>query len=190
MLKSKDYEQRFANFVAMFREHKDNIELAFDTHRDKQVQDIQKSMESIFRSLDTPHESEVLDLIVKYANLKDCIENEDILVELVALTGKHLASFDPTGTKNVQRGSDYLKNKLLAELNEDVDKACERHMPQFCLQMDLLRKQLPEVFPSSAQTVIGSISEAADQIIDRLSGGASNQVDDPARNPCFPFNTT
>jgi hypothetical protein len=187
-MNSKRYEQRFAGYVRVFRDYKTAVGFHLKVHTalgvdaanvklDGQSADlklIRQMVHTIFRKLDTPLEHEILEFIDEHGDgdPATCVNNEAILRDLISLTGKPFASFDPTSMGNNDRASEYLKNMLNQELAEDLDKAFETHMAFFNSKLDLQRQELED-----------TITSTGDRIIDSLSRGAYKKVVDEARDP-------
>lgn len=163
-----DYKQQIGVVLAMHTTPAP--EAANIDGRVNDVMKIREVADKIFRKLDTPPERKVLAFIQDHGDVKECITDEATLDVLVSLTGKSLASFDPTRMGNPERGSESLKTELIKELEEDIDKALEKHMPLFTAKLHLNQEQLTT-----------RISAAEENIIQTLSGGEYKKVRDEVR---------
>ncbi|KAJ7221269.1 hypothetical protein GGX14DRAFT_669232, partial [Mycena pura] len=168
--KSKIYEERLARYVKMFRENKEKVAFALEVHTalgvdaankklDGQTTDLKNVLimvEAIFRRLDTPREREVRYFVDRNGGPEACVSDDATLCDLVDLTGKPLASYDPTGTRNGDRAIEHLKMVLTKELAEDADKAAEKNMELFGRKLKLQSRQLLDALAATGESVIGA----------------------------------
>ncbi|KAJ7283321.1 hypothetical protein C8J57DRAFT_1292139 [Mycena rebaudengoi] len=191
MLRSKDYEERFGDFIKRFNGHQRTLTLvlaahtaiAVDTTNDKldvQGQDlkiIQDQIERLFRMLDTTREREVQKFIVAKGGPKACVENDMILKELAEKTGESLESLVPTRSgkgdgETTKRLLEDARKVLNKELAEDVDQAFSKHMEEFDRKLKAQENQLTVVIDSTGKHIISAV-------IGGLSGGLHTKVKDP-----------
>ncbi|KAJ7651611.1 hypothetical protein DFH06DRAFT_548366 [Mycena polygramma] len=183
MLRSKDYEKRFGDYIKTFNGHQRTLTLrltvftsvaigAANDKLDVQGQGLimlQGQVERLFRKLDTPREREVQKFIVTKGGPKACVENDVILKELVEKTGESLESLVPARSgkgdgETMKRLLDDARKVLNKELMEDVDQAFSKHMGDFDRKL-------------KAQET--HIIDAIGAVIGGLSRGVHTKVKDP-----------
>ncbi|KAJ7694315.1 hypothetical protein B0H14DRAFT_3660348 [Mycena olivaceomarginata] len=145
-----DCDDRLANYVHMFDEHKRELQFRLQVHTARAVDDanrkldgqeahlklILQKMDELFRKLDTPREREA------------CLDNDATLSKLISKSGESISSFDPThsGKGDLARA----RKLLSAELVEDVTAAVNKNFDTFSRKS----KQL-------ADTILAAISDGA-----------------------------
>ncbi|KAJ7659287.1 hypothetical protein DFH06DRAFT_439081 [Mycena polygramma] len=180
MLRSKDYEERFGDYIKKFNGHQRTLTLVLATHTsvaidaandklDVQGEDliiIRGQIERLFRKLDTTREREVQKFIVTKGGPKACVDNDVVLKELAEKTGESLESLVPTRSagESTKRLLEDARKVLNKELAEDVDQAFSKHMGDFDRKLK-----------AQETHIIGAI----DAVIDGLSGGLHTKVKDP-----------
>ncbi|KAF7351511.1 Protein kinase domain-containing protein [Mycena sanguinolenta] len=162
-IKSKEYEQQFADFVVRFREDADQI-LALVPNAQGEaegidVETMRGRLERVFRQLDTPDEHNLLEFL-SHHSIQTCIDRIDVRADLVALAGYTLESFDRSGLSNPLRANKRLKDVLIEAHGQDVAQMCKNHKEQFNSTLVLLKQNLENVFPSPGRRVSdGDLSE-------------------------------
>ncbi|KAJ7433035.1 hypothetical protein B0H11DRAFT_1759383 [Mycena galericulata] len=190
-LRSKDYEERFGDFIKKFNGHQRTLTSVLAVHTaikvdamndklDVQGQDlkiIQGQIEHLFRMLDTTREREVQKFILAKGGLKACIESDMVLKELAEKTGESLESLVPTSSgkgdgESMKRLLEDARKVLNKELAEDVDLAFSKHREDFERKLKAQANQLTMVIDSTGNRVISAV-------IGGLSGGLHTQIKDP-----------
>jgi hypothetical protein len=191
MLRSKDYEERFGDFIKKFNGHQRTLTLVLAAHTaiavhttndklDVQGQDlkiIQDQIERLFRMLDTTREREVQKFILAKGGPKACVETDVILKELAEKAGESLESLVPTRSGKGDGGTtkkllEDARKVLNKELAEDVDQAFSKHMEDFDRKLKAQENQLTVVIDSTGNRIIGAV-------IGGLSGGLHTKIKDP-----------
>ncbi|KAJ6585554.1 hypothetical protein B0H19DRAFT_424284 [Mycena capillaripes] len=192
MVKAYKYEQRLTDWMVTFSRHKEEVlfVLQMNTRRGvhitnkrleeqgADVKHIRETMHKLFRKLDTPREQDVLQFIKAHGDVKTCIDDDATLRDLVSLTGRSFSSFDLTRMGNDDRATEALKSMLNRELDEDMDKAFEKHMALFEAKLKLQHQQLEDTIISARDNIAGVVTSTGENIIDTLSGGAFKKVVD------------
>jgi hypothetical protein len=122
----------------------------------------------LFRKLDSPREKDVLKFIDDHGGAKACINNDELLEELVVKSGESLSRFG--GRESGRRSNDLpdIKKRLVKELQEDIDEALHRNMILFERKLDVQSKQLTD-----------TVRQESDHIISKLMSGAHDRITDP-----------
>jgi len=168
----------------LFVEHRKTLEMALAIHtslgvdsanqkldgQHHRLQTIEAKLDMIFlfRKLDTPREKDVLKFIADHGGAKSCINNDELLEELVIKSGESLSRF--SGRESGRRSNDLpdIKKKLVKELQEDIDEAFNRNLVLFERKLDVQSKQLAD-----------TVRQESDLIISTLMSGAHDRITDP-----------
>ncbi|KAJ3506012.1 hypothetical protein NLJ89_g7110 [Agrocybe chaxingu] len=182
-VKAAKYEARLSDFVTTFSDHRQKLEMAFALHTTLGVdaanakldrhgaalQSIEEKLDMIalFRKLDTPREREIQKFIEEHGGVKACLNNDELLEELIVKTGESFSRI--AGRDASKRSNDLpsIRKRLLKELMEDVDETFARNMVLFERKLDMQSKQLTETIQSESDHIINTLlSGAHDRIID------------------------
>jgi hypothetical protein len=122
----------------------------------------------LFRRLDTPREKDVSKFIDDHGGAKICINDDELLEELVVKSGESLSPF--SSRESGRRSNDLpdIKKKLVKELQEDMDEAFNRNLILFERKLDVQSKQLAD-----------TVRQESDHIIRTLISGAHDRITDP-----------
>jgi hypothetical protein len=185
-IKSSIYEQRLADFVTMFSDHRKKLELSLSLHislgvdsaNDKldeqqhRLQSIEHKLDMIalFRRLDTPRERDVVRFIERHGGAKACIADDERLEELVHRAGDNASASRISGRDTGRRSNDMpeLRKRLMKELSEDIDDTFKRNMILFDRKLEMQNKQLTD-----------AIQQQSAQVISALLSGAHDRISDP-----------
>ncbi|KAK0194918.1 hypothetical protein F5146DRAFT_924474 [Armillaria mellea] len=180
-IKSKIYETRLAGYAANFRQYREDIDFALQIHMasgveyanvklDGQGQKL-KSMDrkideimSMFRKLDTDRERDVQSFIKAKGGVKACIDNEQLLRQLIDKSGEGDAGIlGPQST--VERGTgtttEKLQKQLRKELSEDDDQAFQRNIARFEKKLEIQNRQLESVFKDTMSHILTAMASGA-----------------------------
>lgn len=190
VLKSPIWEGRLADFVTIFEQHRLAIisslsirtSLGVDSanrtlssvHQNVQSVDQKLNTLLLFRTLDSPHEKEIMKVVSTKGGAKACLDDDAILKELMTLSrGK--VSPSPTASKGAKSdAADRLAfAKVKKETKEDVDDFLEKNMVHFERKLELQKrqivKQIEDVVIREGDRVISALSGPHDRIIDSVS---------------------
>ncbi|KAF9462351.1 hypothetical protein BDZ94DRAFT_1322722 [Collybia nuda] len=183
-VKSSIYEARLAEYATLFVEHRKSLELSLAMHTSLGVDSANQKLDGqgdrlrsieekldmllLFRKLDTPREKDVQKFIEDNGGAKACINNPELLEELVSKSGESLSRFSGRETGRRSNELPDIKKKLLKELGEDIDDALKRNMVLFERKLDIQSKQLTE-----------AVQQESDHIITTLLSGAHDRITDP-----------
>ncbi|KDR67823.1 hypothetical protein GALMADRAFT_129997 [Galerina marginata CBS 339.88] len=182
-VKASTYETRLSDFVTQFEEHRRKLELAFTMHtslgvdsandkldvQDHRLRAIEEKLDTIalFRKLDTPREKDVQKFIDEHGGVKACLNNDELLEELVAKSGESSSRISGRDTSRRSNDLPTIRKRLLKELMEDIDDVLTRNMVLFERKLDIQSKQLTETIQSESDHIIHTLlSGAHDRIID------------------------
>lgn len=186
-MKSSIYESRLADYANLFVDHRKSLELGLTIHTSLGVDSANQKLDGqgtrlkaieekldmflLFRKLDTPREKDVHKFIEDNGGAKACINNAELLEELVSKSGESLSRF--SGREMGRRSNELpdIKKKLLKELGEDIDDALKRNMVLFERKLDIQSKQLTD-----------AVQQESDYIITSLLSGAHDRITDPVSN--------
>ncbi|KAF7328150.1 Protein kinase domain-containing protein [Mycena venus] len=188
MLRAKDYEERFAQFIITFNNHQRSLILVLAEYTairvgtanlklDKQGEDItviKVRIESLFRMLDSAREREVQRLITDKGGAKACVESDAILLELAeksgesidSLVGRRSAKGDVT-SKQMMEEARRILNK---ELGQNIDEAFTKHKDDFDRKLNAVRIQQTQLSVEIAST--------GEHVINALSGELDSKIKD------------
>ncbi|TFK69486.1 hypothetical protein BDN72DRAFT_819995 [Pluteus cervinus] len=173
-LKSKIYETRLAEYGAMFETNKADIQQSLTMHTARGVDAANEKLVAqgltlnkmsrkfdrilqIFGQLNSPQEMEVQRFLEENGGAQTCIEDDELLEQLVSKSGQLLS--DASGS--MARGHDLwdARKLLLKEFHEDVDKMFDNHVAVFHGKLDIQSTQLEAI-----QTILTSGSH--ERIVD------------------------
>ena len=167
-----------------FVEHRKTLEMSLALHttlgvdsankkldeHSNQLRSIEQKLDMalLFRKLDTAREKDVQKFIDDHGGAKACIDNDELLEELVLKSGESLSRF--SGRESGRRSNDLpdIKKKLAKELQEDLDEAFKRNMVLFERKLEVQNKQLTDI-----------VQQESDHIISTLMAGAHDRITDP-----------
>ncbi|PPR01646.1 hypothetical protein CVT24_001622 [Panaeolus cyanescens] len=182
-IKSTIYENRLAEFAETFMEHRRKLELAFALHSSAGIDDanekldhhtnrlrtIEKKLDmiAVFRQVETQRERELQKFITDNGGVKYCLNNDDLLAELVNKSGETISRIGGKETSRKTTDLHGIRKKLFKELMEDIDEVFNRNMVLFEKKLDMHGKQMQEVIQSESDHIINSLLAGAhDRIID------------------------
>ncbi|TFK63874.1 hypothetical protein BDN72DRAFT_802855 [Pluteus cervinus] len=171
-LKSKIYEGRLADYGAAFEHNKTELHRALTMHTARGVDAANEKLNSvdnkvdqllqIFRTLDSPQEKEVQNLFDENGGEKACIEDDELLKQLVSKSGETLSSVGGLTGKGEDLG--HVRKVLLKEWQEDVGKMFNKNMVVFARKLDVQSKQLD------------AIKELNERIVTILNSGSHEKI--------------
>lgn len=190
VLNSPMWEGRLAGFVTVFEKHRSSIAFSLSlhtslgveaanrallsVHQNVQSVDQKLSMLLLFRTLDSPHEKEVMKIVTTKGGAKACVDDDTILKELMSLP-RGRSSINPTVRRRAtSSAADRVElAQVKMEIQEDVDKSLERNRVIFDGKLELqkrqLVKELEDVVRREGDRVISALSGPHDRIIDPVS---------------------
>ncbi|KAJ2926508.1 hypothetical protein H1R20_g10578, partial [Candolleomyces eurysporus] len=183
-VKSGVYENRLAEFCAVFDDHKKTVELAMSVHvavgmdtanekldhQQDRLRSIERKLDMItlFRKLDTPREKDINKFIESHGGARACITNDELLEELIIKSGE-LSVARISGKDNGRKSNDLpqIRKRLFKELQEDIDDTFKRNMVLFERKLEMQNKQLTDALHQESSNIISTLlSGAHDRIID------------------------
>ncbi|KAJ7578160.1 hypothetical protein C8J56DRAFT_797697, partial [Mycena floridula] len=186
-VKSKIYEQRLAGYGNLFIKHRENLDFALSIHTALGVDNANVKLDSqrnkletidekldmllLFRKLDTPREREVYKFIEEKGGAKNCIDNNELLKELIEISGEGIAGV--TGSENTKgvNGLAAARRTLTKEMTENVDEAFRKNLDLFGKKLEMQNRQLQ-------QKLQDSIQEQGQHIISAIFSGAHDRIID------------
>ncbi|KJA15486.1 hypothetical protein HYPSUDRAFT_58773 [Hypholoma sublateritium FD-334 SS-4] len=168
-IRALQYESRFADFSARFKEHKCSLVSAFTLHTSvgidslhnkfdqqhsevKRIQDRCAAMD-LFHKLDTPREKDVKNFIEDNGGVKECLGNDELLEELIRKSGESLSKI--SGWDNSKRPDDLpsIRKKLFKELTEDIEDLFSRNASHFERKLEIQQRQLSEAIEAGTEKI-------------------------------------
>jgi len=145
--------------------------------QNRHLRDIEEQLDtiSLFRKLDTPRERGVQQFIEKHGGVKACLNNEELLQELMAKSGDSTSRISGRDTARKSNDLHTIRKRLFKELAEDIDQVFSRNMVHFERKLKMQNKQLTE-----------TIRSESDHIIHTLLTGAHERITDPVSFPFCP----
>ncbi len=202
-IKSKIYETRLAGYAAKFTQYRGDIDFALQIHTalgvesanakldgqdqklksmDRKLDQTMEVMMSVFRKLDTSRERDIQNFIKDKGGVKACIDNEQLLLELVHQSGEGIAGVlghqSGTGEKWTAAITEKVQKAMRKEWAEDVEQAFERNIAHFEKKLEVQNRQLTSIFKDSLKNTESHIltamaSGAHDRIINEVSYAVS-----------------
>ncbi|KAF7370161.1 Protein kinase domain-containing protein [Mycena sanguinolenta] len=121
LIKAQIFEERFANYVARFSEHKRRLMLAMSIGTTSlNVRVMQSQVEELFQKLETPREREVQRFIDQHGGAPAIVQDELSLQKLITKNDETLSRLDASTALN--EGLASAKNLSTRELTENVDE--------------------------------------------------------------------
>ncbi|KAG7442638.1 uncharacterized protein BT62DRAFT_954741 [Guyanagaster necrorhizus] len=196
-MKSKIYETRLAGYAAKFTKYREDIDYALQIHTalgvesanakldvqdktlksmdrklDQTVQTMEAMMMSVFRKLDTARERDIQAFIKEKGGVKACIDNEQLLHELIDKSGEGIAGvFGPqSGTgESWSAAKAKVQKEMLKEWSEDVEQALQRNIVHFEKKLVIQHRQLASIFKDS-------LKSTESHILSAMASGAHDRV--------------
>jgi len=134
----------------------------------------------LFRKLDTPVDRDVLTFIAKNGGPDQCIQNDDVLKQLLSRTGEKVGE-DNQRALSVQqkRGMEEIRKELQQELS-DVEHSLTEHFLRFEKLLDVQKNSLTRI--SDQLVEHGQFMKGHDAKLDRILSilpGPAMKVKDP-----------
>lgn len=190
VLTSPIWEERLFGYIAIFEEHRDSIRFSLSihtalgvdtanhkismTHQAVQSTDEKVDMILLFRTLDSPHEKELMNIIQAHGGPKKCIEDDAILRKLMAL---HRAKGAAKSVSSKWAASDakerFHMEAMKRAFKEDVEVALQRNSELYEKKMQV---QMGQLFDD----LKGAVAREGDRVITALSGPC-DRILDPVR---------
>ncbi len=131
-------------------------------------------LDKIFRKLDTTREKDILSFIEKKGGPKACVENEQLLHELVDKSGEGIAGvLGQQSDETWVKAKDRLQTALRKELAEDVGQALKTNFAEFQKKLTIQSRQLDslaEDYLKNTQSILTAMNSGAhDRISDVVS---------------------
>ncbi|KAK0462478.1 uncharacterized protein EV420DRAFT_1265318 [Desarmillaria tabescens] len=192
-IKAKIYETRLASYAAKFTQYREDIDFALQIHTalgvesanakldgqdktlksmDRKLDQTMEVMMSVFRKLDTSRERDVQTFIKEKGGVKACIDNEQLLHELIDKSGEGIAGVlgHQSGTGQTWTGvKDKVQKEMRKELAEDVEQALERNIAHFEKKLEIQNRQLTSIFKDS-------LKDTESHILTAMASGAHDRI--------------
>ncbi|KAK0194867.1 hypothetical protein F5146DRAFT_1023158, partial [Armillaria mellea] len=193
-IKSKIYETRLAGYAAKFTQYREDIDFALQIHTalgvesanvkldgqdqklksmDRKLDQTMEMMMSVFRKLDTFRERDIQNFIKEKGGVKACIDNEQLLLELIDKSGEGVAGI--LGHQSAkERGTGSITEKVQKEMRkewaEDVDHAFERNIAHFEKKLEVQNRQLASIFKDT-------LTSTESHILTAMASGAHDRIE-------------
>lgn len=152
----------------------DNANLKLDGQQTQlQALDRKLDMLLLFSRLDTPREKEVQRFIDDKGGPKTCIENDQLLEELIIKSGEGYSGVTGSDTSRTD-GLQAAKKVLSRELAENLDDALKKNLRLFERKLEIQNKQLKDQLQDAMHT-------EGQYIITAILAGAHERIIDPVR---------
>ncbi|KAK0213335.1 hypothetical protein DFS33DRAFT_1249993, partial [Desarmillaria ectypa] len=192
-IKAKVYETRLAGYAAKFTQYREDIDFALQIHtargvesanakldgQDKRLKSMDRKLDqtmevmmSVFRKLDTSRERDVQTFIKEKGGVKVCIDNEQLLHELIDKSGEGIAGVlgHQSGTGETWSGAkDKVQKEMRKEWAEDVEQALERNIAHFEKKLEIQNRQLTSIFKDS-------LRNTESHILTAMASGAHDRI--------------
>ncbi|KAK0475513.1 hypothetical protein IW261DRAFT_1340555, partial [Armillaria novae-zelandiae] len=193
-IKSKIYETRLASYAAKFTQYQEDIDFALQIHTalgvesanakldgqdqklksmDRKLDHTMEIMMSVFRKLDTSRERDIQNFIKVKGGVKACIDNEQLLLELVDKSGEGIAGILGHQSGTVEKGvgttAEKVQKEMRKEWAEDVDQAFERNIARFEKKLEVQNRQLTSIFKDS-------LKNTESHILTAMASGAHDRI--------------
>ncbi|KAK0505331.1 hypothetical protein EDD18DRAFT_1060761, partial [Armillaria luteobubalina] len=194
-IKSKIYETRLANYAAKFTQHREDLDFALQIHTalgvesanakldgqdqklksmDRKLDHTMEMMMSVFRKLETFRERDIQNFIKDKGGVKACIDNEQLLFELIEKSGEGITGILGHQSATADRGTGTTTEKVQREMRkewaEDVDQAFERNIVRFEKKLEVQNRQLTSIFKDS-------LKSTESHILTAMASGAHDRID-------------
>jgi hypothetical protein len=128
----------------------------------------------LFRTLDSPHEQELMKIVATNDGSKACLSNDAVLKELMMLrSGKDVANPTVGRRENFGAAERFALVQMKKELEEDEEKSLEKNMRLFERKLEVQKKQLVKEIENivirEGDRVISALSGPHEHIIDSVS---------------------
>ncbi|SJK96921.1 uncharacterized protein ARMOST_00170 [Armillaria ostoyae] len=193
-IKSKIYETRLAGYAAKFTQYREDIDFALQIHTalgvesanakldgqdqklksmDRKLDQTMEVMMSVFRKLDTSRERDIQNFIKDKGGVKACIDNEQLLHELIDKSGEGIAGVlghqSGTGERWTGTTTEKVQKEMRKEWAEDVEQAFERNIAHFEKKLEVQNRQLTSIFKDS-------LKNTESHILTAMASGAHDRI--------------
>ncbi|KAF6748146.1 hypothetical protein DFP72DRAFT_1174531 [Ephemerocybe angulata] len=131
------FEQRLAGHIATFAERRSELELLLASYTAGRVHEtaaIASRLEykvdnlvHLLHRLDTPREKEASRFVEYNGGIAQCIDREDLLVELMDKTGDPVEGLDAASGEDLKS----LRTQLMKEMREDINEILTKNLENF-----------------------------------------------------------
>jgi len=149
-IKANIYERRFLDHIQVFTQRRSELQVAITAYAaagidaanimlinvngkvDSMGVKLDSIVTALFRKLDTPREQEVCKFIQQNGGAKACIEQDDLLKELMLKSGEALPDEKRQGSAARQSGlMPSIRQELRQELKQDLDEVLAKNLIRF-----------------------------------------------------------
>ncbi|KIK61460.1 hypothetical protein GYMLUDRAFT_43033 [Collybiopsis luxurians FD-317 M1] len=180
--KSLDWEKRFENFIARFKQHRDDLQNDLDLDTSIQVTDIRDTLVDVSKSikatdnntsmglllqlLRSPEERELQRFIISKGGAEEFLSNDNLMQELIKKSG------DSESKTSSRKGQTELVQEIKREMSKTVAELIsgnlERFLDKFEAQQELLHDYMD-----------ASVRKEGEKTRVALEDGPHNRIIDP-----------
>ncbi|THV00737.1 hypothetical protein K435DRAFT_718738 [Dendrothele bispora CBS 962.96] len=188
-LKSQIYERRLARYADRFVYHRQNLEFEMNKHaalgidtantkldsQSSQLTAISSHLEdmlALMKRLETPRERELGKFIKEKGGPHVCVQNNQLLMELIEMSGEGLGSITSSRSGDPEKDLASAKWALSRELEENLDVALTKNWMLFEKKLEAQGRQMKVFFESS-------LRQEGEHIISTILAGAHERIVDP-----------
>jgi hypothetical protein len=127
------------------------------------------SASTIFVKLSTPKEDKTRKFIEEKGGGRICIENDQLLAEMIRLSGEGVAGVTLEHTGDRLKDLAAARRKLIKELEEDLDMELTRNLIIFRRKLEMLHGDFGTLFPEEDYVSLPLSTRPYDRVIDTVS---------------------
>ncbi|KAF5372882.1 hypothetical protein D9758_001516 [Tetrapyrgos nigripes] len=171
------WDERLSNYADVFNENRRLLRLVFDNHSYMASTDAAKpnlpltkeyySALAIFTKLSTPKEDKTRKFITEKRGARVCIEDDQLLAELIRLSGEGFAGVTLEHTGDSSKDLAVARRKLLKELEEDLDMELSRNLIIFRRKLEMLDGDFGTLFLEEDYVSHPLSTRSYDRVIDK-----------------------